>query len=473
MNKYDQMRQNFEHYRYIRSGLDGKNVQRIATMSNNEFQRELNAVNALIGDLDMAVSYPSNGNGLSGTNANMLPYAKQCWQAALSLLGVTDMQVTEQNLSRISQLLNDVKNTRSGLLSTRKSFYKYDDDTYSGDSRNAIRNMESAIGYLLMYRDVFKSGGLADELMKLLSGSDSQLSTYYTLVRCAGILRSNYNDETGAITDKFGKAWLYGKVGKYSRGEVNDAMRIADYIIKYNFKTNERDKDGIYATRTRSGDFAKRGSRLDSFVQEANVGAPNALNHVADGADFASSGMSTQQAALTARSLDAQIFNYTRRLKANYGAGSEIDSAINGLDVAKLAKTINFFGVDLQRANTISQQIMGWKADTLKLSKIVNSMTEDEYLEFLMYYLGLDYNMDVENIKKAKTPEWEADEALLREDFQKVYNWVNNKGNNATVNGQVRGGMQNFGIIFPYLFNEDDNEEAKDAAEQQAAEGGV
>lgn len=388
------MNQYFKHYYALKDDIANKNGFRIANMSNAQWQNEYTALNYLQSGLRNAKLYLENK--VRPKNEHELNLYNLYVQYAYEGLGVQNGD-SAQLIAKIDATIPEIENLKQQVMSARSGYFKYDDDTYEGDEKDAIRNEDAARRYLSAYVTDYRNGNLGNVLSNLLYNpqqGDAGLAQYNQMVRCAYLIRGKVN-KNGNIKDvNDGRGWS---------DEVN---RVADYILTYNYENNNKFTETIFGTRTRSGDDRNLSGLMDEYGKDAGA-YMNTLSHLQDGADYKTSGMSPENMASLALRLDSQIFYNLQTLKGRVGNASSLDNAVNQLDAEALSKLFaQFLGYDMESANEKASQIIEYKQRAKQLASIVKTLPPEKYTDFLAVYLGADDD-------KAMPPVWEDKDAAM------------------------------------------------------------
>ena len=445
------MNQYFKHYYSLRDDIENKNGYRIANMSNAQWQNEYRALEYLQSGLRNAKDYLENK--VRPKNEHELELLNLYVKYAEEGLGVQSGD-TAQLIAAIDAAIPEIDNVKEQVMSVRSSYFKYDDDTYEGDEKNAIRDKAAARRYLSGYVTAYKNGTLGDILSDLLYNpqkGDEAMAQYNQMVRCAFLLRGRVN-KRGNIKDyNDGGAW------------GDDINKVADYILNYNYENNNAFTEATFGTRTRSGDERGLGRRVDRYGRDAGAYI-NTLSHLPEGADYKSSGMSPENMASLALRLDSQIYYNLQVLKGRAGSARSLENAVNQLDSETLAEMFaQFLGYDMESANEKAQQIIDYKQRARQLAGIVKTLPPEKYMDFLDVYLAV-------SDRDASPPAWEDEDAVMAcadnvitakgnksigDDTQSmVGQWIGNftsygseawgniiRNNNAARNRQAQGGQ--------------------------------
>ena len=375
-----------ENYNMFMDELSGSDTYRLAYMSNGEFQGEVANLTSFKATLQSYKSYiakPSEttreirGNDLQKARLNSAEGAIR----VLGLSGVTaeqvlsDKQTQKQVVSGLDSLIANVDAAIKQAGNVRWSYFQYGGD---------IADEKAAEKFLYNYKDMLKGDLLEKHMNSLLvnsaRGDPTSRKEYDDMVRCAVLLRGKMYDSY-KILDKWDLAGIW----------LSDGQKVADRVIKFNYNNNT-DKSLFGGRYTRQG-YA---NSFRNILDKLDVMAGNKSMYLKDGVDFANSGMTVRQLALSAQKVDANIWYNMLVLRGRVRDPNGLVDAVESGDTRRAEEMLKFTQGDRNDSIAKLNEVMRLRGEAQKLSGVVSTLKQpQEYMEFLRNYIGLGQMGDV------------------------------------------------------------------------------
>ena len=377
-----------KYYNDLKKSIGSADSHTLASMNDSQWSTEIWYINQLAGISARVLSYidkgrpPLNDNSARG-DADYKTERRRCVEVLLAQFGMgaspeevlADRRLKDQLAQQAKALFDDARRLREEASRQRTGHFTTRDNA-------TPEQIEEASNYLKTY--VKLSNRKLQEYMNglIASKSDYKRAEYDKMVESALIVNGVYDAQSKA------KA-----ANRFVLGE--DVRRVAGNIVNYYNRVGNGSAAGYDSQRTE-----------EAQEMELGIGAEtgNSLMHLGPGATLESSGLSVRQAANIALSLNYAIWVAMQEmLRRSRGASQPaVIAAMNSGDVDGALEYLRGLPKDMEANRKRLEDVAAKREQLLVLGDIVLSMTNDQYNEFLKYYL----NMDPEK-RSPTSPVWE------------------------------------------------------------------